>query len=125
MEWLSGGDGLLVIAEELDGSPAQIWHVAYPGGMTRRITNDLNNYRDLERDQRRQDYDCGPGGKKSKYLESLPPATPVTRRKSLTQTSMVWMDWAWAPDGKLVYTLNTGDEEIFGWSMQREPLQDN
>jgi len=40
------GDGLLVIAKSWTQPGANL-HVAYPGGMTRRITNDLNNYRDL------------------------------------------------------------------------------
>jgi Tol biopolymer transport system component/DNA-binding winged helix-turn-helix (wHTH) protein len=42
--WLSDGSGLVVRARETHASPWQIWHVSYPDGATRRITNDLNDY---------------------------------------------------------------------------------
>ena len=42
--WLSDQSGLVVRARETQTSPWQIWHVSYPDGETRRITNDLNDY---------------------------------------------------------------------------------
>ncbi len=42
--WLSDGSGLIVAAEEDSVSPYQIWHVSYPNGEVRRITNDANDY---------------------------------------------------------------------------------
>ena len=45
--WLSDQSGLIVRARETHASPWQIWHVSYPNGDTRRITNDLNNYDDV------------------------------------------------------------------------------
>jgi serine/threonine protein kinase len=43
--WLPEGDGLLVVGEP-DGSPdSQIWHLPYPEGERRRVTNDLLDYR--------------------------------------------------------------------------------
>ena len=51
--WLPNGSGLVLIAAEqgLPGgfqrqgfSSSQIWHLSYPDGETRKITNDLNNY---------------------------------------------------------------------------------
>src|SRR5262249_43131531 len=42
--WLSDQSGLIVRARETQTSPWQIWHVSYPDGETRRITNDLNDY---------------------------------------------------------------------------------
>lgn len=45
LAWLSDGSGLIVAASD-EGSLAgqQIWHVAYPGGKVRRITNDTSGY---------------------------------------------------------------------------------
>ena len=40
VEWLADGSGLLVTAKEVNSQPAQIWHISYPGGEVRRITND-------------------------------------------------------------------------------------
>lgn len=45
--WLPDGDGFIINARDEASSPElslQIWRVSYPGGETRRITNDLNNY---------------------------------------------------------------------------------
>ncbi|HKZ79850.1 MAG TPA: protein kinase [Pyrinomonadaceae bacterium] len=47
--WLTDGSGLAIIATEQGSSqiPPQIWRLSYPSGEARRITNDLNRYRDL------------------------------------------------------------------------------
>jgi Tol biopolymer transport system component len=42
--WLADSSGLLVIAKETNTSEGQIFHIAYPSGETRRITNDTTNY---------------------------------------------------------------------------------
>ena len=43
--WLNDGSGLIVAAvPELISAGTQVWHVSYPGGEVRRITNDLNAY---------------------------------------------------------------------------------
>ena len=45
--WLPDGSGLAVIAPESGTGLDQIWHVSYPDGEVRKITNDLNNYSQL------------------------------------------------------------------------------
>jgi eukaryotic-like serine/threonine-protein kinase len=49
--WEPDGSGLVMIATAegvgREATPAQVWHVSYPGGETRRITNDLSRYRDV------------------------------------------------------------------------------
>lgn len=46
--WLNDGSGLLFTAsDQAPGSPQQIWYMSYPEGKTRRITNDLNDYRGI------------------------------------------------------------------------------
>ena len=44
--WLKDKSGLLILAAEKPSSyyAQQVWHVAYPGGETRRVTTDLSNY---------------------------------------------------------------------------------
>src|SRR5205809_74569 len=44
LAWLRDGSGLVFTAKEGIASPSQIWHLSYPGGQARRITNDLHNY---------------------------------------------------------------------------------
>ena len=44
VQWLSDQSGLVVRGRDTHASPWQIWHVSYPSGEIRRITNDLNDY---------------------------------------------------------------------------------
>ncbi|HYJ45298.1 MAG TPA: winged helix-turn-helix domain-containing protein, partial [Pyrinomonadaceae bacterium] len=44
MTWLPDASGLVMLAASQPGSAPQIWHLSYPEGSARRITNDLNRY---------------------------------------------------------------------------------
>ena len=45
--FMSDGKSIVTLAKETADSPMQIWQISYPGGKTKRITNDLLNYRRL------------------------------------------------------------------------------
>jgi eukaryotic-like serine/threonine-protein kinase len=45
--WQPDGKGFVVTGTEAGAIQSQVWQIAYPGGTVRRITNDLNDYRDL------------------------------------------------------------------------------
>ena len=45
--WQRDGRGLIVSASEQGSNLAQVWHVTYPKGQARRVTSDLNDYRDM------------------------------------------------------------------------------
>ena len=47
VSWTRDGKGLVIGAMELGSSLTQIWHIPYPKGTAQRITNDLNDYRDM------------------------------------------------------------------------------
>ncbi|MDQ1410839.1 MAG: eukaryotic-like serine/threonine-protein kinase [Acidobacteriaceae bacterium] len=42
--WLPDESGLVLAAQEKTAVPAQIWTVSYPGGVVRRISNDISDY---------------------------------------------------------------------------------
>jgi len=46
--WLADSSGLALAAMEDPNAPVQIWNLSYPDGPARRITNDLNDYVDLD-----------------------------------------------------------------------------
>ena len=46
--WLADSSGLVLGAEEAPNAPIQLWELSYPDGLARRITNDLNDYVDLD-----------------------------------------------------------------------------
>jgi DNA-binding winged helix-turn-helix (wHTH) protein/Tol biopolymer transport system component len=45
--WLADSSGLVLIGLQSHNSSGQIWRLSFPGGKARRITNDLNDYKDL------------------------------------------------------------------------------
>ena len=45
--WLADGSGLLLLVLDPGPRSVQIWQISYPGDETRKVTNDLNNYRGL------------------------------------------------------------------------------
>jgi len=45
--WLADGKGLIASATKEAGSLPQLWHLPYPNGEARQITNDLNGYADI------------------------------------------------------------------------------
>jgi len=46
--WLADASGLVLGAQESANGPMQLWELSYPDGQARRITNDLNDYVDLD-----------------------------------------------------------------------------
>lgn len=44
LSWLADGSGLVIVAADQESRLSQLWHVSYPDGATKRLTNDLNNY---------------------------------------------------------------------------------
>lgn len=47
VSWVRDGKGLVIGAMEQGSSLTQIWFLPYPSGQPQRITNDLNDYRDM------------------------------------------------------------------------------
>jgi serine/threonine protein kinase/WD40 repeat protein len=47
VSWMRDGKGLIASAVEQGSTLAQLWYVPYPSGAPRRVTNDLNDYRDI------------------------------------------------------------------------------
>jgi eukaryotic-like serine/threonine-protein kinase len=45
--WLSDSSGFVLGAQDSANGPLQLWELSYPEGQARRITNDLNDYVDL------------------------------------------------------------------------------
>jgi TolB protein len=115
--WLGDGSGLVLTASEQPFSSYQVWHVAYPGGETSRITNDLNTYLGVSltadssalvtvQADRLSNIWVAPGGDANS-------ATQVT--------SGVGQQYglSWTPEGRIVYAAVTnGNPDI--WSMNAD-----
>jgi Tol biopolymer transport system component len=106
--WLPDGRSLLVIARAADQPNTQIWAVSYPGGESRKVTNDLNDRRivSLSADGRTL---VSVAGAISSTVWSTPLDGPGRARRISRSTTDGLDGVAFAADGKLVYTSYVGD----------------
>src|SRR6185369_8400117 len=108
--WFPDGSGVAFVAREAGGT-WQVWHMSYPDGAVRRVTNDLQNYghssltmtddaRTLIALQAEATANIwsAPANEPSKVQA----VTPV--RKDVEDQQCEWM-----PDGRIVFISNVGD----------------
>jgi serine/threonine protein kinase/Tol biopolymer transport system component len=107
-EWLRDGTGLIFTAsDQAPGSPQQVWYTSYPGGETRRITNDLNDYRGIT---------LTADSRALVTLQTDPTASiwiaPSAEAHGAAQITANKYDGlegiAFVPDGRVVYTSRVG-----------------
>jgi Tol biopolymer transport system component len=118
LAWLADGSGLVITASDEESGPSQqLWHVSYPGGEARRITNDTNNYRGVNltadskalvtvQSERISNVWVAPNGEAGR-------ATQLTSNRSDGTAGL-----AWTPDGKIVYSSYAGGPAI--WIMNAD-----
>ncbi|MGI8732373.1 MAG: protein kinase domain-containing protein [Pyrinomonadaceae bacterium] len=126
LAWAADGRALIFGASEQDAGSfeaQQIWHVSYPEGEARRITNDLNNYSgvSLTADSNRlvtvqsetsSSIWLAPNGEANQATRTTSGAGQVEGRDGL----------AWTPDGKIVYASNaSGNLDL--WMMNADGSQ--
>ena len=117
--WLPDSSGLVVVANDKQGSPMQLWQLSYPSGEVRRITTDLNSYSHLS---------LTADAKALVMAQSIRtlhlwvvPNGDAQHARQITFGSE-WDGYsglAWTPDGKIVYSsLASGRPEI--WIMEAD-----
>ena len=129
LAWLADGSGLLMTAAEKasDSRSRQIWHLSYPGGEARKITNDLNNYMGISlnadssvlvtvQENQSTDIWVAPDGD----------AGRATQFKSVSSNLDGFDGVMWTPDGKIVFNSMAGGKDGI-WIMEadgknRKPL---
>lgn len=115
--WLSDGRGLIVTASERNSGLRQIEYISYPKGQIRRITNDLNDYRDvrLTADSRilatvqvKNSFDTWVA-----QMVDLDGARPITSGGRAARAG-------WSADGGIVYDERGGRGETNIWVMDAD-----
>jgi serine/threonine protein kinase len=112
--WLADESGLIITAADAESGPSrQIWHVSYPGGEARRVTNDTNNYLGVSltadssalvtvQAEQTSNIWTAPDGEAAR-------ATQITSSRNEGLNGV-----AWTPDGKIVYTAGErGSRNLF------------
>jgi Tol biopolymer transport system component/DNA-binding winged helix-turn-helix (wHTH) protein len=111
MEWLANGSGLLITAATDEANPAQqVWFVGTSNSSSRRITNDLNDYRDVSLTADAKTLVAVTTERKANIR--IAPAADVDQSSQLTFTNYDGTyGLSWTPDDKLVYTVQAGGEQ--------------
>ncbi len=113
--WLADGSGVLAPASEGPGSPTQIWHISWPDGVAKRVTHDLNNYRDL-----------GITGDASRLVAVqvhsvstiwVAPEADATHARQIRSEIGALEVLAWTRDGRIVYRSSAGGNGADIWIM--------
>jgi len=120
--WLADGSGMVITATpEVDSNGIQVYFVAYPSGQVRRITNDLNSYGQsslgLTADGKTI---VTAQGEASAQIFVLDTGKSTNQPEQISHGKYDGTNGiAWTPDGKLIYTTETG-ENLDIWSMDAD-----
>ena len=118
--WLSDGTGLVFEGfKDVGFFTGQIWEASFPGGIARRITNDLNLYGGLAIDgtgnrivttQRDVEFDL--------WVTTPGDSTaPVQLTRTRGARESVGLDWT--PDGRVVYGASVG-QQVNIWTIDAD-----
>jgi eukaryotic-like serine/threonine-protein kinase len=118
VEWLPDMTGLVMVATEkfIGRFPGQIFHVSYPEGSTRRITNDFGDYKGLSitSDASR----IVTIGFRDLYGIWVAPERDSSRARQVLPVSPR-ASISWTPDGRIVYATSTnGRSDV--WTMNAD-----
>ena len=121
--WLPDGKGLVANAWEQGTSTVadQIWHIAYPTGVTTRVTNDVNSYKGVSVAAKTGAIVTVQAAQVSR-LWVMPKgeeknALPITSGFGENYSEFLGLDWA--KDDRIVYGSNaSGNADI--WIMDRD-----
>lgn len=118
--WLRDGKGMVVSAVEQGSTLAQIWHLSYPKGDARRITNDLNDYRDLSLTA--DSHALVTVQSEAHVNVWLLSAGDLSRPRKITEGIGQYngvRGLTWLPDGRLLYVSRvTGSQDL--WLMNQD-----
>src|SRR2546423_1548103 len=112
--WLADGSGLIVAASDQTASGLhQIWHVSYPGGQTRKVTNDANNYIGISLTADSSSLATIQSEQLSNiWLEQSNDAGSAKQITTNNHDGLAGLSWT--PDGRIVYTTRSnGNPDVW------------
>ena len=121
LDWLADSSGLVVSASEKNEIP-QLWHLSYPDGAARRITNDLSDYASVSLTANSSTLVAVQVNRFMNIWVAAPDAASADNAKQLTHglgRRDGDKDLSLTPDGKIIYhSLASGNWDI--WSVNAD-----
>lgn len=129
LAWYPDGSGMAVVAGTAGGATLQIWEVSYPGGATRRITNDLHSYGSFSLTLTADAQTLVALQEEITANIWIVPEGDTLRSRALTSRKGVYDSGCeWTPDGRIVFSSNVSGKSRV-WIMnadgsEQKPLSD-
>jgi serine/threonine protein kinase/Tol biopolymer transport system component len=129
--WLADGSGMVMNAVDRDSRLQQLWHLSYPEGTARRLTNDLNNYVGISLaaqtgdlvtirfDQSSNIWITPVAAETQAHATRSGPAIDTTQARQITSGAAKYYGGAWTPDGKIVYASDASGKRDL-WIMDQD-----
>ena len=116
--WISDGSGLTLVATDQESLLSQVWFVSYPNGEARKVTNDLDDYRDLSMTGDSRAMAVVQSSQQANVW--LVPEADAGRAAEITSNNFDGvLGLAWTPDGRIVYSTVTGTTQNL-WIMDAD-----
>ncbi len=107
MGWLADSSGLFMVASDVTSAPRQVWHLSYPGGAARRITNDSASYVGMSLSADARSLVTLQQNRVTTVW--LIPAEDLSRARQITFGAGGYRGRvSWTPDGRIVYDSEVG-----------------
>ena len=115
--WHPSGDSLIIAATEGAFGQSQLWEIAYPSGVKRRLTNNLNGHSSVSITSDGKSLVTGELYSRSAVWVS-PDLKPENVKQVMPDSGDTW-GFGWTPDDRNVYISDqTGDAEV--WIMDAD-----
>ena len=100
--WLRDGGGFVMTGADQPSGLSQIWYISYPDGQARRVTNDLNHYRNVSLTA---DSGALVAVQSDRQLNlSVAPNGDASRASQIMLGDSSLGSPAWTPDNRIVYS---------------------
>jgi eukaryotic-like serine/threonine-protein kinase len=111
--WLPDESGLVIAAQDKTAVPAQIWTLSYPGGVARRISNDISDYLSIALSADAHTIAAVQRNVTSE-IWTAPASNPDAGRQVTFGRTEGINDFTLTPDNHAVYTANhAGNWDLF------------
>ncbi len=112
VEWLADGKGLMMIARDFAATFQQLWHLSYPNGEARKITNEFKDYRGLSLNA---DSSKVVTGQTDRMIGVwVAPASNLNQATQILPPNSEGFFVSWTPDGKFLYFNDTAGNSNIG-----------
>lgn len=115
--FLPDKSGVLVTVSDFSFGPYQVWHVSYPEGKARQVTNDLSNYSNISLTSDSKTLVTVQSDIRPFVWVTSPGAAESGKAKQITSSPGTRNDYwgfSWTPDGKIVYVSTaSGNHDIW------------